>query len=41
MSFTVSQQGQVFQKNLGPKTAAIAGAITRYDPDASWTAVAD
>jgi len=41
MSFVVNQQGKVYQKDLGPKTAAIAGAITRYDPDASWTEVTD
>ncbi len=41
MSFVVNQQGKVFQKNLGPKTAAIAQAMTRYDPDASWTEVAE
>jgi len=37
----VNQQGKVFQKNLGPKTAAIARAMTHYDPDASWTEVTD
>jgi hypothetical protein len=41
MSFVVNQQGRVFQKNLGPKTAAIAAAMTRYDPDASWTEVTE
>jgi len=41
MTFVVNQQGKVFQKNLGAKTAAIAEAMTRYDPDASWTLVAD
>jgi len=39
MSFVVNQQGKVFQKNLGPKTSAIAAALTRYDPDTSWTEV--
>jgi len=41
MTFVVNQQGVVFQKNLGPKTAAIAGSMTRYDPDKTWTPVAD
>ncbi|HEY8157015.1 MAG TPA: DUF2950 domain-containing protein [Myxococcota bacterium] len=41
MSFVVNQQGKVFQKDLGSKTAEIAGAMTRYDPDASWTLVSD
>ena len=41
MTFLVNQQGTVFQKDLGAKTAAIAQAMTRYDPDASWSAVAE
>jgi len=39
MIFIVNQQGKVYQKNLGPKTAKIAGAITAYDPDDTWTPV--
>ena len=37
MTFVVNQQGKVYQKNLGPKTAKIARAITTYDPDDTWT----
>ena len=37
MTFIVNQQGNVYQKNLGPKTAKIAKAITTYDPDDTWT----
>jgi hypothetical protein len=37
MTFIVSQDGIVFQKNLGPDTADLAAAITEYDPDPSWT----
>ena len=40
MTFMVNQDGQVFQKSLGPKSAALAGAMTRFDPDSSWQAVA-
>lgn len=36
MTFQVNQQGVVFQKDLGPKTAEIASQITAYDPDDSW-----
>jgi Protein of unknown function (DUF2950) len=36
MTFQVSRQGIVFQKDLGPQTAEAAKAITAYDPDASW-----
>lgn len=38
-TFVVNQQGIVFQKDLGEKTAEIARAMTAYDPDASWTPV--
>ncbi len=39
MTFIVSKQGKVFQKNLGPNTAKIAAAMTTYDPDSTWTPV--
>ena len=39
MTFIVNQQGRVYQKNLGPKTAKIARAISAYDPDDTWTPV--
>ena len=37
MTFTVNQDGIVFQKNLGPDTAQLARDITEYDPDLSWS----
>jgi hypothetical protein len=37
MTFIVNQQGKVYQKNLGPKTAKIAASMTVYDPDESWS----
>ncbi|HWF18570.1 MAG TPA: DUF2950 domain-containing protein [Verrucomicrobiae bacterium] len=39
MTFIVNQQGKIYQKNLGPKTDAIAKHMTAYDPDPSWTLV--
>jgi hypothetical protein len=39
MTFIVNQQGRVYEKNLGPNTVKLAGAITEYDPDASWKVV--
>jgi len=36
MTFIVSQDGVVHQKNLGKKTAAAAKAMTAYDPDSTW-----
>ena len=36
MTFIVNQNGTVYQKDLGPKTAAIAKAMTLYNPDRTW-----
>jgi hypothetical protein len=36
MTFVVNQDGVVHQKDLGPQTATLAPAITRYDPDPTW-----
>jgi hypothetical protein len=37
MTFIVNQRGKVYQKNLGPKTSSLAGAMTAYNPDTTWT----
>jgi hypothetical protein len=39
MTFVVNQDGEIYQKDLGPKTAAIAKGMTRFDPDATWQKV--
>ncbi|HSD42734.1 MAG TPA: DUF2950 domain-containing protein [Burkholderiales bacterium] len=39
MTFIVSHDGVVYEKDLGPDTAARAAAMTRFDPDASWQKV--
>jgi hypothetical protein len=39
MSFIVNQDGQVYEKNLGPQTARAAAAIKSFDPDEGWQAV--
>jgi hypothetical protein len=36
MTFLVGQDGIVYEKDLGPRTAAIVKTLTRYDRDASW-----
>jgi hypothetical protein len=41
MTFIVNQRGRVYQRNLGPKTASIAAAMTTYDPDPTWTPAGD
>ncbi len=40
MTFQVDRTGILFQKDLGTKTADIAGAIADYDPDQTWVPVA-
>jgi len=40
MTFMVSQDGIVWQRDLGDKTAELAAAITRFDPDRTWTPIA-
>jgi hypothetical protein len=39
MTFVVDQEGIVFQKDLGPNTAKIAGGIMSFDPDVTWTRI--
>lgn len=36
MTFIVNQRGRVYQKDLGPHTAAIARKMDSYNPDLSW-----
>jgi hypothetical protein len=36
MTFIVNQDGQLYQKDLGPDTAQLAAAMTAYDPDPTW-----
>jgi hypothetical protein len=38
-TFMVSNDGVVYQKDLGPKTLELAGAIDRFNPDKSWKPV--
>lgn len=36
MTFSVNQDGVVYEKNLGPQTGTLAQAITKFDPDKTW-----
>jgi hypothetical protein len=36
MTFIVGQDGVIYQKDLGPKTAELASAIKEYSPDKTW-----
>jgi hypothetical protein len=40
MSFMVSHDGQLYEKDLGPNTDAVARGMTRFNPDSSWKTVA-
>jgi hypothetical protein len=39
MTFIVNQWGKVYQANLGADSAAIASAMTEFDPDSTWSPV--
>ncbi|MHC8366951.1 DUF2950 domain-containing protein [Pseudomonas sp. ZT5P21] len=39
MSFMISHEGQVFEKDLGPEVEKWAKSVKRFDPDDSWKAV--
>lgn len=39
MTFIVNQDGLIYEKNLGAKTASVAEHMTAFDPDDSWTVV--
>jgi hypothetical protein len=41
MTFIVNQDGKVYQRNFGEKTARIAVAMKEYNPDSEWTLVTD
>jgi hypothetical protein len=41
MTFIIDQDGIVYQKDLGDSTTEAAKAITEYNPDSSWTKVAN
>ena len=40
-TFIVSQDGVVYQKDLGPETLSEFQKIERFNPDSSWTPVLD
>ncbi|HEX5703579.1 MAG TPA: DUF2950 domain-containing protein [Pyrinomonadaceae bacterium] len=41
MTFVVNQEGRVYEKDLGARTAEIAGSMTEYNPDSTWKLVRD
>jgi hypothetical protein len=41
MTFIVNQDGVVYEKDLGPNTASLAGNMSAFDPDQTWRKVAN
>ena len=41
MTFIVSHDNIVYQKDLGETTLEAFKTMTRYDPDSTWTAVVE
>ena len=39
MTFLVNHDGVLYEKDLGPETAAIAQRMTKFDPDSTWKRV--
>jgi len=39
MTFIVNQDGQIYQKDLGPNTGQIASQMVAYNPDSTWQRV--
>lgn len=37
MTFIVNHDGVVYQRNLGPRSAAVASGMTRFSPDPTWS----
>jgi len=41
MTFIISHQGKLYQKDLGPNTKEIVRGMKEYNPDSTWTLVKD
>lgn len=41
MTFMISHEGDIFEKDLGPDSERLARAMTKFDPDSSWKEVED
>ena len=39
MTFMVSQDGLVWQKDLGEETATATATIEKFNPDSTWTPI--
>ena len=41
MTLIVNHYGDVYQKDLGPKTAELASGTSEYNPNSQWSQVTD
>ena len=41
MTFMVSHQGKVYEKDFGPETAEIVAVLDECNPDESWSEVTE
>ena len=41
MTVMIGTDGQMFERDLGPKTEDLVRAMGKYDPDSAWKAVDD
>jgi hypothetical protein len=41
MTFIISHNGKLYEKDLGPNTAEIVRRMTEYNPDSTWSLVKD
>jgi len=39
MTFIISREGMVYERDFGPDTVKLAGAIQQYNPDENWSLV--
>jgi len=39
MTFIVNHDGTVYERDLGPDTAKIAKAMSKFNPDKTWKAL--
>jgi hypothetical protein len=41
MTFIITKNGVVYEKDLGANTSALAGAMTTFQKDSTWVAAAE
>jgi hypothetical protein len=41
MTFIINNDGDVYEKDLGPKTERIASRLSEFNPDHTWRKVVD